>query len=304
MAEQTAPSLMYQIGAHKQELETRSNIILGVRRTAFQEMSLLTPRLSHPELAFHQAVTWLYGFYYEAGSVSVRFLIGLSSAYGLDQGGKHRQHYDGVRRLRTYLQHNLNLDSRHDIETQLRCQDWFSEVCGSAFPGNCKEWEECLVRILTESEGFLTAAIECIRAIERDDSSSNIVAQWSFRLSRYHPKHEFEELVAIVIHDMGQDSLDCSRLTARYYEKWNKDLSYRSESYIFEEEARKLIEQTLLNETEVPLPISGKDVIRELGISSGTEVWQSLRKAKALYFQEPCGKEQLLSRLRDVVNSG
>ena len=140
MAEQTPSSLMYQIGARKEELESRCASILGARQRAFQEMSLRSPRLSPPELAFFQVATWLYRFYYETGRVSLQFLIQRLSAYGLEHEGKHRRHYEEAQRLRTYLQHNLNLDSQRDLETQRRCEDWFSESCGSVIPGSGCAW--------------------------------------------------------------------------------------------------------------------------------------------------------------------
>ena len=304
MAERTPSSLMYQIWAHKADLESRSDSLLGVRRVAFQEMFLRSPQFSPPELAFYQVVAWLYGFYYEAGRVSLQFLMHLLSTYGLEHRSEYQRHYEEVQRLRTYLQHNLNLDSQHDLETQRLCEYWFSETCGSVMPGNSCEWDKCVTRILIDSGDFLLAVLECVRAVERDESSGTIVAQWSSRLSRYHPVHEFEKLVAIVINDMGQASLDARRISARHYEKWNKDLRFRSENYVFEEEARKLIEQTLLSEDELPLPISGQDVMRSLNIPPGPEIGRLLAKAKALYVTSPCNKEQLLSRLSDSDSNG
>ena len=302
MIEQTPSSLMYEIGASKEELESRCASLLGVRHTAFQELVLRSPRFSPPELAFYQVVTWLYGLYYEAGRVSLQFLLHLLPTYGLEYESNHRRHYQEVQRLRTFLQHNLNLDSRHDLETQRNCEDWFSESCGSVMPGNGCEWNRCVARILIESGEFLVAVVNCVRAVEKDESSSSIVAQWSSRLSRFHPIHEFEALVAIVINDMGQSSLDAHRITVRHYDKWSQDLQLRSDDYVFEFEARRLIEQTLLNEDELPLIITGQDVIRELGISPGLEVGRLLAKARALYFASPSNKEQLLERLIESEN--
>ena len=302
MVQQTASSLMYEIGACKEELDSRCASLLGIRRTAFQEMNLRSPRFSPPELAFYQVVTWLYGFYYEAGRVSLQFLLQLLPTYALECGGKHRGHYREVQRLRTFLQHNLNLDSRHDLETQRICEDWFSESCGSVMPGSGCEWNRCVARILIESGEFLEAVVNCVRAVEKDESSSGIVAQWSSRLNRYHPIHEFEALVTIVINDMGQGSLDAHRITVRHYDKWSKDLQLRSDDYVFEHEARRLIEQTLLNEDELPLPITGDDVMRELGVLPGVEVRRLLARAKAMYIASPSNKEQLLERLNESEN--
>ncbi len=289
---------MYRVGGLKQELERRAYSLIGVQGMAFQELSIRNPRFSPPELGFYQTVTWLYAFYYEAGRISLRFIIDRLQTYSPNRHGDHLRHYEAVKRLRTYLQHNLNLDSTQDLKTQQICEEWFSDACGSAIPGIDQEWNECLERILGESSAFLSATIECIRAIERDDSTRVIVEQWSIRLSQYHPKQEFESLVSVVIHDIGQDSLDPAHITGRYYDQWNRNLRFQSEDYIFEEDARRLIEQTILNEGELPPPISGRDIMRNFGIPPGPEIGDLLRKAKALYYAEPCTAERLIARLK------
>lgn len=297
MPQQSVASRMYQVMAFKQDLEARASRILEDGR-AFQELSIRPPRLSPPELGFYQATTWLYGFYYEAGRVSFPFLINQFDLYGLDQGRRHQQHYEGVRFLRTYLQHNLNLESAHDAETQRLSEEWFSGCCGSFIPGSDEEWSHCLNAVLLAAESFLQATIDCVRQIERDESRKIVIEQWSARVNGYHPVPEFERLVSIAIHDMGQNSLDPRQITQRFYGKWSSSLKSRARGYNFEEEARKLIEQTLLNEAELPLPVSGQDIMRELGFPPGPEVGKTLRLAKALYAQSPCSKAELIAQLK------
>ena len=299
MPEQGLPGLLYQIEVQKEELDNRASSLLGERRTAFQDLNVRLPRLSPAELAFYQVVTWLYGFYYEAGRVSLRFLIGKFGVYGLASEEDPGNHYQDIRFLRTYLQHNLNLESSTDLKTQRYCEEWFQERCGSAIPGTSDEWNECLFSILRGSINFLSMSIACVRAIERDEAAETVVRQWLVRIRRHHPKHEFENLVAIVIHDLGQDSLDVAKITAQHYEKWSNDLLSRSLDYVFEEEGRKLIEQTILSEGELPLPISGVDLISTFGIPSGPEIGRLLRSARRLYQENPCGKDELLFRLRE-----
>lgn len=303
MAESTISSLMYPIIIYKEELYNRASSILGVPRTAFLEMIIRIPQSPHAELAFYQTVAWLYGLYYEAGRVSLAFLVERFSTYRLDKEENHEHHFDCLRYLRTYLQHNLNFDSKHDRDTWERCEQWFFKGCGSSMPGADEEWNRCLNRILVESGAFLSTAIECVRAIERDDSLNGIIEQWLLRLRRYHPKHEFELLVGIVTHDLGQDSLDPKHITERYYDKWSRDLRFRSADYVFEDEARRLIEHTILSEAEMPLPVSGKDIMSSFGIPPGPTVGRLLRRARTLYDDSPCNKDQLICRLKASVEN-
>ena len=96
---------------------------------------------------------------------------------------------------------------------------------------------------------------------------------------------------------MGQDFLDPARICDRYYDKWSKELRLRTGEYDFEFEARKLIEHTLLTDAELPLPITGQDIIRQLGIPPGPGVGRLLKKARILYNETPGSKAELIERL-------
>lgn len=299
MDEHSPSSLMYDIGALKQELELRSASLLQAQRLAFLEMSLRQPTFSPSELGFYQVVSWLYCFYYEAGRVSFPFLLEHFSTYGLDNQNKFQEHYEHVRQLRTQLQHNLNLESSGDLQLQKHCENWYSRHCGSAIPGNDGEWKKCLISLLSESQDFLKLAIDCVRFVEKDESKERVVEQWLFQVRRHHPIYEFEKLVSITARDMGQEFLDATRICERYYDKWSKELRLRTGEYDFETEARKLIEHTLLTDAELPLPITGQDIIRQLGIQPGPSVGILLKKARNLYNNTPCTREALILRLAE-----
>ena len=298
MAKQGVDGAWFRIFALRDDIERRCSSLLSVRR-AFDEMSLRTPRVNPPELAFYQAITWLYAFYMEAGRVSLRFLSERLPTYALGTNDAQLAHYADVRLLRTFLQHNLNLDSRQDVEVQRACERWFSASCGSYVPHDEIEWADCLRMLLGASESYLALLVRCVREIERDESVDMITQQWRVRLSKHHPKHEFERIVEMSMHNIGQDSLDPKIVTARYYDKWSNDLRSRSEDYVFEKEASRLVEQTLLNEMDPPIPISGNDIIREFGIPPGREVARLLRRAKAIYLEEPANRNQLMRVLMD-----
>ena len=128
-------------------------------------------------------------------------------------------------------------------------------------------------------------------------SAVRVVEQWLFQVRRYHSPREFEKLVAITAKDMGQDFLNTARICDRYYDKWSKEFRLRTGDYDFEFEARKLIEHTLLTDAELPLPITGQDIIRQLGIPLGPGVGRLLKKARLLYNDAPCSKEALIEHL-------
>jgi hypothetical protein len=65
-------------------------------------LSLPLPPLEPPELGFIRAVAWLYGQYYEAGAIGVRFLSQLFDGLSLDTAGICRRLVDILSRWRGF----------------------------------------------------------------------------------------------------------------------------------------------------------------------------------------------------------
>ena len=62
--------------------------------------------------------------------------------------------------------------------------------CNKVYPDTDDEWQQALIGLLEEAQGFLKSVLTCIRKIEEDESVEEMVRQWEFRLRRHHPQHE------------------------------------------------------------------------------------------------------------------
>lgn len=226
------------------------------------------------------------------------FLFERFPAYGIDTEGDLYSHFRLVQKLRTFFQHNLDLSHIHDQETEEVCREWFLDACGTVSPDDDPAWSACLRELLTHALHFIRGLEACVRAIERDESRQLVIDQWIFRLERYHAPYQFDELIPVVAADMGRELIDPIRLRQRHYESWMMYLSQLRSNYEFGVEARKLIERTLLTETHSILPISGVDIMEVFGIPPGPKVGELLAKARQLYEERPCTREELLERLR------
>ena len=291
---------MYRVISDHDELKFRSEALL-VSGQPFQKLSLRDPRFSPPELGFYQVVAWLFGLYYEAGHVSFAWMLRTMQNQSIDGGEKAKTHYEDVRCLRTYLYHNLILESPHDSSVQAHCHRWFDRQCGSILPGDDPEWTECLCALLSDAHSFLGSMRDYVRLIERDDSRKDLLADWEFRLKRFHPRYEFEQLIDVVSKDLGQGFVDAGRLCQKYFDDWSAKLRSLTGDYDFGHEARKLIEHTLIYDNQVPLPITGNDIISRFQIRPGQEVGILLRKARILYEIDPCPSDELLIRLENQL---
>jgi hypothetical protein len=293
---------MYRIVGIAEELDTRVIALLGDGPGLFEAISQRMPKFVPAELGFLRLVSWLYVLFWEAGKVSVPFVMKRFEAYSLDADGKIRAHVTNVQELRTYTQHNLNNEEPHGKRTMEDCHAWFALRCGTAIPVSEDEWSRCVLALLHESLGFLEVLLSVLRSIEKDESRNVICLEWKFRRNRYHPPHQFETLVSKIASDMGHEFIDQERLVRRNYDKWTQSLKAFSSEYNFEVEARKLIENAILTDLPNLMPITGEDVIREFNLEPGKLVGQLLGEARVLYQRTPCTRPELIDRLRAIAS--
>ncbi|MBI3727108.1 MAG: hypothetical protein HY254_02120 [Burkholderiales bacterium] len=293
-------NLMYQLIALRDEL---NRLVLSVDSIGkiFDDMTLTLPKFDPSELGFIRTVSWLYGLYYEAGKIGVNFLIRYLEVYDLDADGQKKDHFKLVQRMRTFIVHNLDLSARHDQQIAASCQQWFKPRCGSSDPNIEEHWRSLLLALLADSIQFLKTLRDCVKKIEVDESMEIVFQQWALKLKRYHPPHAFDSLIPSILDDIGRAQMDPMRLRSKYYADWHRALECLNDDYIFEDEARKLIEFSILSETNQTLPISGKDIIENLNVPAGPKVGELLETAKQIYAVSRCEKLVLLRKLKEFL---
>jgi hypothetical protein len=259
--------------------------------------SLRLPQFAHAELGMLRTVSWLYAMYEELGKPNIDFIVERFETYSLDADGSNKKHVTNVQNLRTYFQHNLNPTSEGDVRTQDHCEGWFRTICAAPYPEEDEQWQYCLISLLTEARSFLHCVSECIQAISIDESRAEILRQWAFRRSRYHPQHEFDGIIAMVASDLGRDGIRPKNFSNRHYSRWLRELEVK-ENYDFDLEARKLVERAMLEDTQPQMPITGRDIMQEFSIGPGRRVGDLLKRAMDIYDGRPCSREELLQMLR------
>lgn len=267
---------------------------------ALDGAELIVPVFRDPELDFLRSVSWLYKHYFEAGDPSIKFLIGMLDSYDLDADRNLRSHPQTVRDLRTEHQHALSFQSESDLIVRNRCAKWYLAACGTRQPDNVTQWRLCLVRLLDDGLAFMRCISAALRAMERDDALLTHLESWKHRKLRTHRAHEFDPIISEVARDIGRDLLDVAAFRNRYIDAWNAQLRLLEPTYYFPLECRKLVETTMTRDAPAALPITGTDVIQELGIVPGRKVGEILRLAHSIYERKPCSKNELLQQLRVI----
>lgn len=268
----------------------------------FGNISITMPKLLPAELGFIRVTSWLYVLYFELGKISIDYFNSLIKVYNssLDECINH---INTIHNLRTYLQHNLDPGKSRNKAIQKHCETWLSVNCNTAIPSTEEQWLKCLNALLREATEYLNALMYCIRSIEQDESSEEIFSDWLNRRNKYHPPHEFDKLISIVANDMGKDYLDVVRFRKKYYSEWSEHFMNCKADYIFELEARKLVESVLISNTPPILPITGKDIINEFDIPPGPIIGELLETAKEIYSNQQCNTKELLNKLREKIQN-
>lgn len=279
-----------------QNLDALAKSLVG--RDAFDQMHVLLPDPKNPEAAFIRAVSWLYCLYFEAGGVSLNFLRRLGGRFSLADHSVTDRHVEDVRSLRTELHHNLGVEDS-DQATRTTAEDWRRRACGTVLPSTSEGWRDCYDKLVRDACDFLELVETIVRRIEEGGTAANAhIEEWRWRLDRSWPASRFDPLIANVKYQLGREALNVVRFRNRHGDRWKRHLELLEDDFDFEYEATRLIEKTLLDEGAGVLPITGRDVIRRLGVEPGPKVGTLLEEARRHFDVKRCTKEELLEHLR------
>ena len=274
--------------------------LTGRQHPVFRAVALRQPDVGgSPELAFIQVVSWLYVHYVEAGQPGLNFLR--RQAESFTSQVEPWRHIEAVKDLRTSLQHNLDLSAERNIEIERRCGEWFRSACQYVQPQSEDEWQVCTNKILVDGADLLEAVVSTVRRIEGSDFRDTILTQWKREMDRHHDTAEFDRVVQVVCSDLGHEALGAVAFRNRHLAVWRKRMDQLQDGFDFEFEARRLVEDALLSEWPRLLPITGTDIITELGIPAGKGVGQALEIARGLYREGIYDPTDLLDEVRRKI---
>lgn len=264
---------------------------------AFKEISLYEPNFISAIHGFYTSVSWLYVHYYETGKFAVRFLIDNTKKIDSLKYEYCTNHVNLIHSFRTFLQHNLNLKNPNDLIKKDNCLIWIENQITTPWPSDEKQWETLLRKLYNETTETLNILhMTCLN----ESQNPNFFKVWKNRLERHVEPFEYDELVEIIAKDIGLDNIDPVKVREKNYDKWNDKLKILKDLKRKNEYMRSMLEATLINVDNLPLPINGKDIMEQFNLNPGHEVGKKLKMAREIYTNEPCSKSTLLEKLKKV----
>ncbi len=282
---------------HQQRVNALSRSLIG--RPAFQDIHVVLPDPAQPETAFIRATSWLYCLYFEGGRVSIGFLRRLGEARQLVDRDAVEQHIEAVRCLRTELHHNLGFEDS-DQHARSAAESWRRKACDTAIPETRQQWRSCYKKLVGEAESILRTIKDLVRQLEADgDAASDSLDEWRRCLDRSWSAASFDPLIEDVARRLGRAALKTVAFRNRHVDRWRKQLDLMEDGFDFEREATLLIEKTLLDDDACVLPVSGRDLMAELGLEQGPLVGRLLEEARRFFLTQPVSREEVLAHMMD-----
>ncbi len=297
--------LLFQFIEYKNKINKLSAQLSENKIVAFNDVSLKKPELKCPVHGFYTCVSWLYVIYFEVGKSAIDFLTeqAISRSIGLESF--YRQHKILVNHYRTFLQHNLNLQSKKDLIKKENCVDWLQSQLDVkiSWPTNDEHWKILTESLLRDSFKFISYLFSSLDLLSKDESYPYIIQIWLSRINRQISPHEYDDIIEQVLYDFGQKNLDTGKIRKVHIQKWNRKLKARGFQADLKKEARCLVEQTLMDDENIPIPVNGKDIIEELNIQPGPIIKDILQHLTENYKKHPMDKTMLLDLALEYFNN-
>ena len=273
----------------------RSSLRAFVGEYALGEI-VVQPPSREDEASFIRLVTWSYVLAYEAGRVSIPYLLKLPSHVD----GSERAPQDAlnlVHDLRTWSFHNLGFSDEREIKITRRVHRWFLANGGASPPNSNAGWQRCFEKLCIEVGAIIAhckGAVDLV--LTGPEDGRDVIADIRLQLDRNWPTHKFDQLVGDAAVRIGE-KLDVPKFRQPRLGKWRKFLETVPADDDPENLLIRIIERDIIDHFDSALPIKGPDVMFALGLSDGPEVGQALRHARWFFESGLRDPKQLLRRL-------
>ena len=273
----------------------RHSLRVFVEENALKEISVQTPSEAD-EVSFLRLIAWSYVLVFEAGRITIPYLLRLPSSVHRSQGELEAV-CELIHDLRTWSFHNLSFSKERELAISRRTAMWFIRTSGTSPPRDTDGWRRCFEVLCAEVYIVLTHCTSAVEhALADTENGEKILHDLRRRLDRNWPANRFDELVIDAVTRIGQ-KLQVTRFRQARIAKWREFLEAIPDGDDPEALVVRLIERDVLDHFGSVLPIDGNDVIVTLGLAPGPEVGQALNNARKLYSSGLTDRDKLLAHL-------
>ena len=276
-------------------VELRNSLRSFVGATAIEEVTVAPPAGDQDEVSFLRLVSWSYVLLFEAGRVSIGYLLELPPAGDRARDPKGAKAL--VHDLRTWSFHNVGFGSEREIALSRRVRRWFIETCGACPPHDNQAWSMCFLALCDEMQAVV---VHCQRAmttvLQGEDDGEVATADLRRRIDRAWSAGQFQELMGDVALRLGIE-VDTRKFCERRLTNWRTYLECLPEDDVLVDRLTAMMERDLLAHVEDVLPVNGREIMDFFGVDPGPDVGRALRLAQKLFRDGLRGRQAILDRL-------
>ena len=273
--------------------DLRRSLTSFVGPTALPEVVVRPPVDGGGEISFLRLVAWGYVLLFEAGRISIPFLLRASGAYQ-----QQRASMDTIHALRTWSFHNMGLDSERDLRRSRQVERWFIDCCGQSPPEDGASWNACFDRA---SDLMREVVKQCQRAVAdvlATDDGQAVIEDLQHRLERSWTPDRFDALLGDVATRLDV-RVDVAKFRRSRLDRWRSFLLELPAEDDPADAVERLMERDVLEFIDGLLPISGRDVMAQFSMPPGPQVGAALRIARELFAAGTRDKGELMTALRE-----
>jgi len=282
-------------GLNGEFVDLRSLVRSVAGNNALGEISVRPPT-SDDEASFLRLIAWSYALIFEAGRITIPYLLKLPSSVAIPEG-ECETACRNVHDLRTWTFHNLGYDSERDVARIRRVHTWFMDRCEVSPPDNAADWSRCFDDLCKDVHGvtkYCKGAVSLL--LDESEYNSEVIADLNLRCDRNWPVERFDGIVADAAIRLGKN-VNIPSFRQHRINRWRQFLESVPEADNPRVRIVRLIERDLLDHFEGILPIDGNDVMNHIGLAPGPAVGDLLMLARRLYDAGVDSKRELLDAL-------
>ena len=275
--------------------DLRNGLCTQVSDSAFLSVNSRPPTGSSDEASFLRLTTWCYILIFEAGRVSIRYLLKVPPPFGDDERSKSANKIcKNVQLLRTWFFHNLGFDDtkRKDVS------NWFLSQCKVISPTEKKHWRACIKALCNEGIELVVYCNEVLSKIATSGEDKDTLFQdLNNCLERNWPAHEFDKLVSDAASNIGED-IDVVKFRATKLTTWRKFLEQQPEGADLKREVTRIVERDVHDHFRSILPVTTEEIMTVLNLDPGPKVGCAIELTRAIFNDGVRNPEDLLRKLK------
>lgn len=275
----------------------RDGLRTQVDAAAIGDVNIQPPASDDDEISFVRLVGWCYAVLFEAGRVSLLYLLRVPFVGEQEDRRGHEDTRILVRTLRTALVHNLGFADR-DLDIRRQASRWFVDTCVATYPGSREEWSKCFSALCGSMLRLVlhcTAALNGILKVGEDRDS--IFEDLRLRLSRNWDAFQFDAITEDAAARLGE-RINAKVFRERRVAAWREFLDALPEDADLSRKMTLRIEREVYDHFQSLLPFTTAELISELAIEPGPKVKRAVALARQLFEDGIRDRVLLLDRIR------